>query len=76
VLDLIEDADLFQGRSAAGYYTLRAQSSWHVDIRFEGKSGYLERVDMIRSQEVLCWLLAAQLDCKKDGKDREINGFI
>jgi hypothetical protein len=49
-----------------GYFALRAQSSWLVDIRFKGKSGHLERVEMTESiREVLRWLLAAQLDCQK-----------
>jgi hypothetical protein len=66
MLELVEDADLFRGRSAAGCYALGARSSWHVGIRFEGKSGHLERVEMIESiREVLRWLLAAQLDCRK-----------
>jgi hypothetical protein len=66
VLELVEDADLFRGRSAVGCCALGARRSWLVGIRFEGKSGHLERVDMTESiREVLRWLLAAQLDCKK-----------
>jgi len=77
VLELVEDAVLFWGRSAAGCCALGARSSWLVGIRFEGKSGHLERVDMVgSSREVLRWLLAVQLNCKKDGRDGEINGFI
>jgi hypothetical protein len=55
-----------------GYFALGAQSSWLVGIRFKGKSGHLERMEMTESiREVLRWLLAAQLDCQKkkaDGK--------
>ena len=54
MLELIEVADLFRGRSAVGYCALGARSSWLVGIRFEGKSGHLERVDMAGSvREVL-----------------------
>lgn len=43
-----------------GYFALGAQSSWLVGIRFKGKSGHLERVEMTESiREVLRWLLAA-----------------
>jgi hypothetical protein len=62
-----------RGRSAAGFCALGVRSSWHVGIRLEGKSGHLERVDVVGSrQKVLRWLLAVQLDCKKDGRDGEI----
>ena len=58
VLELVEDADLFRGRSALGCCALGARSSWLVGIRFEGKSGHPERVEMTESvREVL--LLAA-----------------
>jgi hypothetical protein len=77
VLELVEDADLFRGRSAAGCCARGARSSWHVGIRFEGKSGHLEGVGMVgSSREVLRWQLAAQLNCQKDSRDGEINGFI
>lgn len=77
MLELVEDADLFRGRSAVGCCALGARSSWLVGIRFEGKSGHLERAEIIESiREVLRWLLAAQLDCKRDGRDGEINGFM
>ncbi len=46
MLELVEDADLFRGRSAVGCCALGARSSWLVGIRFEGKSGHLERVEM------------------------------
>jgi hypothetical protein len=70
MLELVEDADLLRGRFAAGYYALEARRSWHISIR-GGKSGYLERVEMIgSSQEILCSVLAAQLDCRKDNRDQ------
>jgi len=54
MLELVKDANLFRGKSIAGCYALRAQSSWHVSIRFKGKSGHLERVEIIKSiREVL-----------------------
>jgi hypothetical protein len=54
VLELVEDADLFRGRSAVGCCALGARSSWLVGIRFEGKSGHLEHVDMTEGiREVL-----------------------
>jgi hypothetical protein len=54
VLELVKDADLFRGRSAVGCCTLGARSSWLVGIRFEGKSGHLERVEITESiREVL-----------------------
>ena len=65
MLELIEDADLLRGRFAAGYCALGARRSWHVSVRF-GKSGHLEHVETIGSiREVLGWLLAVQLDCRK-----------
>lgn len=77
MLELVEDADLFRGRFAVDCCALGAWSGWHVGIRFEGKSGHLECVEMIgSSREILRWLLAVQLDCKKDGRDGEINGFM
>ena len=58
VLELVEDADLFQGRSAVDCCALGARSSWLVVIKFEGKSGHLEHVEMTETvREVL--LLAA-----------------
>jgi hypothetical protein len=34
-------------------------------------------VEMIgSSREVLRWLLAAQLNCRRDDRDGEINGFM
>jgi hypothetical protein len=52
VLELIADAGLLWRR-------LAARSGWHIDIRFEGKSGHFERVEKIgSSQEILCLLLA------------------
>ncbi len=66
MLKLVNDADLFRGRSAAGCRALEARSSWLVGIRFEGKSGHLECAEIIENiQEALRWLLAAQLDCKE-----------
>ena len=67
LLELVEDADLFRGRFAAGCCALKARRSWLVGILwFEGKSGHLERVEMVGSiREVLGWLLATQLDCRK-----------
>ena len=57
---------MFRDRFVAGCCALRARRSWLVGIRFEGKSGHLERVGMIgSSREVLRRLLAVQLDCKK-----------
>ena len=57
---------MFRGRFVAGCCALRARRSWLVGIRFEGKRGHLERVEIIRSsREVLRRLLAVQLDCKK-----------
>jgi hypothetical protein len=57
---------LFRGRFVAGCCALRARRSWLVGIRFEGKRGHLERVEIIgSSREVLRRLLAVQLDCKK-----------
>ena len=77
MLELVKDADLFQGKSVVGYCALRVRSSWHVGIRLEGKSGHLKCMDMVRSNpEVFRWLLAVQLDCKKDGGNGEINGFM
>jgi hypothetical protein len=50
VLELVEDAGLFQGRFAAGCCALRVRRSWPVGILwFKGKSGHLERVEMIGS---------------------------
>jgi hypothetical protein len=77
VLELVEDAKLFRGRSAVGCCALGARSSWLVGIRFEGKSGHLERVDMTESiREVLRWLLAAQLDYKKRWQRRGNQWFM
>jgi hypothetical protein len=62
-----------------GYFALGAQSSWFVDIRFKGKSGHLERVEMTESiREVLRWLLAAgcTTGLPKKKSRREINGFM
>ena len=58
---------MLRGRSAAGCCALGARRSWLVGILwFEGKSGHLERVEMVGSiRKVLGWLLAAQLDCRK-----------
>ena len=60
MLELVEDAGLFQGRFAAGCCALGARSGWHVGIRFEGKSGHLERVEMIGGiqgvSRLVCWL--------------------
>jgi len=55
VLELVEDAGLFQGRFAAGCCALRVRRSWLVGILwFEGKSGHLERVEIVKSiREVL-----------------------
>ena len=59
LLELVEDIGLFRGRLVAGCCALGARSSWHVNVRFEGKSGHLERVEMIgSSREVLRRLLA------------------
>jgi hypothetical protein len=51
----------------AGCCAFGARRSWHVGILwFEGKSGHLERGGRIgSSQEVLRWLLAVQLNCRK-----------
>jgi hypothetical protein len=77
VLELVEDADSIRSRFAASCCALGARRIWHVGIWFEGKSGHLERVETIESsREILGWLLAAQLDCKKDGRDGEINEFM
>jgi hypothetical protein len=76
VLELVEDADLFRGRFAAGCCALGARSGWHVGIRFEGKSGHFKRVEMIgSSREILRWLLAVQLDYKMVAEG-EIKGFM
>ena len=64
LLELVEDAGLLRRRSAAGCYALEARRSWHVGIRFEGKSGHLEYVEVIGSIQFLDWLVA-QLDCRK-----------
>jgi hypothetical protein len=58
LLELVEDTDLLRGRSVAGCCALGAQRSWLVGILWcEGKSGHLDRAEMIGSvQEVLGWL--------------------
>jgi hypothetical protein len=61
----------------AGYCALRAWRSWLIGIRFKGKSGHLERVEIIRSSEKFSasyWLYNWTI--KRDSRDREIEGFI
>lgn len=55
MLELVEDAGLFQGRFAAGCCVLRVRKSWLVGILwFKVKSGHLERVEMVESsREIL-----------------------
>lgn len=71
-LELVEDIELLRGRFAAGCCALGARSSWHIIVRNRDKSSHLERVEILRnSQEILCFLLVAQLDCKKAAKAAE-----
>jgi hypothetical protein len=52
---------LLRGKFVAGWCAL----GWHINTRW-GESAHLERVEMMGgSQEILCLLLAAQLDCWK-----------
>src|SRR6266536_2154061 len=72
-MELVGDAG---GRFAASCCALGTRSCWHISIRGrdksirgKGKSGHFEGMEMIGSiQEILCLLLTAQLDCKKDGR--------
>jgi hypothetical protein len=74
LLELVEDTDLLRGRFAAGYCALGARWNWHVSVRF-GKSGHLEHMETIGSiREVLGWLLAVQLDCRKMAETRKSKG--
>jgi hypothetical protein len=60
MLEIVEDASLLRGSFTAGCYTFGTRRSWHVNIRFEGKSGHLERVEMIGGiqgvSRLVCWL--------------------
>jgi len=64
-LNLVKDADWPRGSFSVACYAFGARSSWHISIRDGGKNSHFECVKIIRSsQEILCLLLAVQLDCK------------
>jgi hypothetical protein len=80
-MELVGDAG---GRFAASCCALGTRSCWHISIRGrdkgirgKGKSGHFERMEMIGSiQEILCLLLTAQLDCKKDGRGGNQRAYV
>jgi hypothetical protein len=83
-MELVADAG---GRFAMSCCALGTRSCWHISIRGrdksirgKGKSGHFEHMEIIGSiQEILCLLLIAQLDSKKDGRggnQRVYVGFL
>ena len=68
---------MFRGRFAAGCCALGARRSWLVGILwFEGKSGHLERVEMIGSGREIRLVADYTTELYQNDRDGEIEGFI
>lgn len=77
MLELVKNADLFRGSFAAGCCALRPRRSWLVGILwFEGKSGHLERVEMIGSIKKFRLVADYTTELHKNDRDGEIEGFM